>query len=151
MGLFGHFFSFVEKPIYRALGKTATNVLLPFIPISHIAASIGDKVLAGALTPAHVSQVPIQQRSASIPVQYQPTPPTTYQGGYGNQQQPYYYGGNSYAPTTYPQAEPFQGGSPWDFSTPSPAYSNPPSVTYSAQAPDRTWEDLALQAVPFFL
>lgn len=146
MGFFSHLFHEVTQPVTRLIGRTATNILFPSVPITHFAGGLIDtlsnKILAGHATPPHVSSVPIQQR-------YAPQPNIIYGGG-GFQPTPYYGGGGGFD-YSYQPAQAFQGGSPWDYSTPSFQPSTMPSQTFSAPAQDRSWEDLILEAAPLFL
>lgn len=135
----------VAQPVERIIGKKATAVIFPVVPISKAAGAIADKVLTGALTPRNVSRVPVEQRTEPYAPQI-----VTY-GAPGNTA-PFYSGGG-YAPS-YPQAEPFYGGSPWDSSIQYSIPSTPRYQAYSTPPPrqaDRTWEDLITVALPFIL
>lgn len=144
---FGSFISHITKPVTRALGPVGTAVLLPVIPISQIAGSLIDKVAAGAMTPAHVSNVPVEQRGYGAGQN-----PSQSYSFYTQQPSQGYYGGPSafQQPLTYPQAQSYYGGDPWASSTQS---FQPSTMQYrgSSVPQDRTWEDLAMAALPFFL
>lgn len=147
MGLFSSIVHAISSPVEHLIGKTATNVLFPALPISGYVARLGDtlsnKILSGGAAPPHVSQVPIQQR-------FGPQPNIIYGGG-GVVPQPFYGGGGGGFEPSYPPTDVFQGGSPWGYST---QYSQPltmPYPTYSAPAQDRSWEDLIVAAAPLFL
>ena len=55
------------------------------------------------------------------------------------------------SPLSYPPSEPFYGGASWGSSTTYPTSFNPSPVIYSAPPATRSWEDLVLPLVPFFL
>lgn len=147
MGFFSGLVHAIASPVEHLIGKTATSVLFPAIPISQWAAkgvdTLSNKILAGHATPPHVSPVPVMQRHAAVPT------PTIYGSGYAPA--PYYGGGGGGFDYSFQPAQSFTGGSPWDYST---QFSQPltmPSVAYSAPTQDRSWEDLILAAAPFIL
>ena len=146
MGLFSSFVHVVASPVEHLIGKTATNVLLPVIPLSQLAGGLIDKAMAGAMTPLNVSQVPIQQRTtqSTLP-QYSPN---YYAPSYGA---PSYGGGGQYdAYSMQPAQQPYYGGQQsWGYST---QYLAPSTMPYQASSglQDRTWETLVGLA-PLFL
>jgi hypothetical protein len=158
MGFFDSIVHAVTSPVEHLIGKTATNILFPIAPVYHISAGIADKALGLAghiLTPAP-RQTMASSRHPYSPAQVNAPAPFYSAPGYGYAQQaPTYFGGGG-SQLSFPEAQPagFQGGSPWDFSTPSTTFSPAPWATYSAPQPqtqDRSWEDLALAAIPLFL
>ena len=155
MGFLGSIVGAVAKPFERALGKNVARVLIPAIPISQLAAKIGDpiinKVIGGLFTPAHVSQAPVQQRLV-LPGQNFASSGST-QPYYAAQQTPYY---NDFGQQlSYPEAQPMGGASTWGYSTTPmtsyPVYSPTYSAVQAPQASNRAWEDIASLAIPFLL
>jgi len=158
MGFFDDIVHTFTSPVEHLIGKTATNILFPVVPISHIAAKLGDVALGkvGSLVTGHVGPVPMTTRHPFNPAQInvpQPQLPYMYQPA------PTYYSGGG-SGLSYPEAQPYlgsssYGGSPWDSSTPSTPFFSQPSATYSVAAPAQRgqvpWEDLIGAALPFFL
>jgi hypothetical protein len=146
MGLFSSIVHAVAAPVEHLIGKTATDVIFPVVPLSQVAGGLIDKAMAGAMAPAHVSQVPVQQREtqSTLP-QYSPN---YYAPSYGA---PSYGGGGQYdAYGMQPIQQPYYGGQQsWGSLT---QYSAPLTMPYQGySAPqDRTWETLA-SLVPLFL
>jgi hypothetical protein len=87
------------------------------------------------------------QRAGTYPY----SAPAPYSVSYGA---PSYNSASPFDPSPYnyaPAQSAYGGGNPWASSTPSFQPSTMPSQTYSAPRQDRSWEDLALTALPFFL
>jgi hypothetical protein len=154
MGFLGSIVHAVASPVEHLIGKTATKVFFPVVPISQFAAKIGDtlinKVAAGVAGPHQVASAsqshgPVYGAGQSFNTQYgQPQTPMM----------PYYGGGGG--ALTYPQAEPYYGGQPsWGSSIQPTTFYRESSPTYleapAQPAGARSWEDLALTALPFLL
>lgn len=147
MGLFSHIIHQITQPVERVLGHTATNVLLPAIPLTHLAVGAFEQGIrsAGKIGATSAKKAPtspgvnqIHQAAGPAVSGYQPGYNVTYGAPV------YQYGGGGGVEQSYQPADYWQGGSPWGYST---QYSQPltmPSPGYSGRQQDRTWEDLAL-------
>jgi Ni/Co efflux regulator RcnB len=136
----------VTRPVTRLLGPEIATVLFPAIAASQLAGqaiNVVGRSISRVSTPSTAVSPGVQQ----IHENGGPTP--SYNVSY---QAPYYGGGGSYDAYNFqPAYNPYTQGETWGSSIQSPQYSIPQYQTYSAPTQDRTWEDLALQALPFFL
>src|SRR5437899_4426992 len=103
----------IESPIQHLIGKTATNVLFPVFPITHVATKLGEG-LEHKLLPGPIRQVGppvVSSRHPFAPAQIGPPTP---QLPYMYQPAPTYYTGGG-GSLSYPESQPVSpyGGSPW--------------------------------------
>jgi len=125
----------------RAPILTGLEVVFPVIALGNELAGKGIDVVS------HLAMQKPQSVSQSTLPRFEQSPyNVSFQAP--SYQAPYYGGGGYDAFSLQPQTP--YGGSPWGYSTGSPTYLTTPSPGYSAP-PDRTWEDLALGVLPFFL